>query len=182
MRKTLFTLTGLTIPGLALLAAWPVAAAEKTITMNAISASGVGQAIGTIVAKDTAQGLMLTPQLTGLAPPGPHGFHVHEKPDCGPGMGANNQPAPGMAAGGHYDPQKTGRHHGPHEKAGHLGDLPPLVVNADGAATLPVIAPRLKTRDLTGRALMIHAGGDNYSDDPAPLGGGGGRIACGIVR
>jgi len=28
---------------------------------------------------------------------------------------------------------------------------------------------------------MIHAGGDNYSDQPEPLGGGGGRIACGVA-
>lgn len=29
---------------------------------------------------------------------------------------------------------------------------------------------------------MIHAGGDNHSDHPLPLGGGGGRIVCGIVK
>ena len=28
---------------------------------------------------------------------------------------------------------------------------------------------------------MVHASGDNYSDDPAPLGGGGARIACGVI-
>jgi Cu-Zn family superoxide dismutase len=28
---------------------------------------------------------------------------------------------------------------------------------------------------------MLHAGGDNYADQPAALGGGGGRMACGIV-
>ena len=31
-------------------------------------------------------------------------------------------------------------------------------------------------------ALAIHVGGDNYSDQPAPLGGGGARIACGVVE
>jgi hypothetical protein len=34
----------------------------------------------------------------------------------------------------------------------------------------------LKLSDIEGRALMIHAGGDNYSDTPKPLGGGGDRI------
>jgi hypothetical protein len=29
---------------------------------------------------------------------------------------------------------------------------------------------------------MIHAGGDTYSDAPEPLGGGGPRIACGVVK
>lgn len=157
-------------------------AAEKSIDIMAISASGPGAKIGTVMAKDSKHGLVLTPSLTGLNPPGPHGFHVHEKPDCGPGPGANNAPAAGMAAGGHYDPMKTGKHHGPHGKAGHKGDLPPLVVNGDGTATLPVIAPQLKVKDLAGKALMIHAGGDNYDDTPAPLGGGGPRIACGVIK
>lgn len=160
----------------------PVLAAEKTITLHAISATGTGAEIGTVTARDTAQGLMLTPDLRQLSPPGPHGFHVHDKPDCGPGPGADGRPAAGMAAGGHYDPRKTGAHHGPHDKAGHLGDLPPLVVGEDGTATLPVLAPRLKASDLNGRAIMVHAGGDNYSDQPAPLGGGGARIACGVIR
>jgi Cu-Zn family superoxide dismutase len=193
------------------LAASAALAAEKSIDIMAISAGGVGAKIGTIQAKDTRQGLLLTPALAGLAPPGPHGFHLHERPDCGPGPGANNQPAAGMAAGGHYDPEKTGKHHGPYgmnsrmmdghmmgghrmgdhrrgmagrtgAMGGHRGDLPPLVVNADGTATLPVLAPQLKVADLSGKALMIHAGGDNYSDDPAPLGGGGPRIACGVIK
>ena len=33
----------------------------------------------------------------------------------------------------------------------------------------------------TTMGTMIHAGGDNYSDEPQPLGGGGGRIACGVI-
>jgi Cu-Zn family superoxide dismutase len=40
---------------------------------------------------------------------------------------------------------------------------------------------RLGVDDLRGHALMIHEGGDNYSDQPKPLGGGGARIACGVV-
>jgi Cu-Zn family superoxide dismutase len=29
---------------------------------------------------------------------------------------------------------------------------------------------------------MIHQGGDNYSDDPKKLGGGGARVACGVIN
>jgi Cu-Zn family superoxide dismutase len=47
---------------------------------------------------------------------------------------------------------------------------------------MPLLAPRLKLADIKGRSLMIHAGGDNYSDTPAPLGGGGARAACGVVK
>lgn len=88
---------------------------------------------------------------------------------------------PALAAGGHYDPANTGKHEGPYGN-GHLGDLPALAVATDGMATLPVLAPRLKVADIKGRSLMIHAGGDNYADTPAPLGGGGARAACGVVK
>ena len=47
--------------------------------------------------------------------------------------------------------------------------------------TAPVVAARLKMTDLAGHALMIHAGGDDYSDKPEKLGGGGKRIACGVI-
>jgi Cu-Zn family superoxide dismutase len=88
---------------------------------------------------------------------------------------------PGLAAGGHYDPAGAGRHAGPYEN-GHLGDLPALYVDANGKANNPVLAPRLKLSDLKGRSLMIHAGGDNYSDNPKKLGGGGARMACGVLK
>ena len=51
-----------------------------------------------------------------------------------------------------------------------------------GVANNPVLAPRLKMADLRGRSLMIHAGGDNHADHPAPLGGGGPRVACGVIQ
>jgi Cu-Zn family superoxide dismutase len=156
-------------------------AATRTVTINAIDAKGVGAAVGSVTFKDSKQGLLVEPKLTGL-PAGPHGFHIHETPNCGPGPGANNQPAAGMAAGGHYDPKGTKMHHGPLATDGHLGDLPVLIVDKDGKADLPVLAPHLKVSNLKGRAVMIHAGGDNYADQPAPLGGGGGRIACGVVK
>jgi superoxide dismutase, Cu-Zn family len=157
-----------------------VFAASEVVTMNAIDANGVGKKIGTLRLSDTKSGLEITPQLTSL-PAGNHGFHVHVNPNCGSGPGPNGQPAAGLAAGGHYDPANTGKHLGPLGE-GHKGDMPLLTVDASGKATKTVIAPHLTVADVKGRSVMIHAGGDNYSDQPAPLGGGGGRIACGVVR
>src|SRR5215472_4376982 len=155
-------------------------AASTTVDINAIDANGVGKKIGTLRLSDSKQGLRIMPQLANL-PPGDHGFHVHVNPDCGPGNGPNGQPAAGMAAGGHYDPANTGKHLGP-LGAGHKGDLPALTVDADGRATKDVVAPHLKVSDVKGHSIMIHVGGDNYSDRPAPLGGGGARIACGVAK
>lgn len=156
-----------------------VRANEMTITINLIDQEGVGQEIGTITAEDTEYGLLLTPNLTNI-PAGVHGFHLHENPSCDPGV-KDGEITPGLAAGGHYDPDETGSHEGPYEE-GHLGDLPVLIANEDEVATLPILAPRLSQSDLKGRSVMIHMGGDNYSDEPEKLGGGGARLACGVVE
>jgi superoxide dismutase, Cu-Zn family len=60
--------------------------------------------------------------------------------------------------------------------------LPALYVDDNGNATLPVLSPKLKLKELHNRSLMIHLNGDNYSDNPKPLGGGGARLACGVIH
>jgi superoxide dismutase, Cu-Zn family len=155
-------------------------AGTATATVNSISAAGVGASLGTVTFADTPGGLLITPKLSGL-PPGEHGFHIHDKGDCGPGMN-QGKPAAGFAAGGHYDPAHAKKHLGPLSTAGHRGDLPVLVVGSRGHATEAVTAPHLTVAEIRGRSIMIHAGGDNYSDTPAPLGGGGARIACGVIK
>lgn len=168
---------GLTL-GLAL-SGGGVSAASETIPMRLITDQGIGAPIGFVRAEDTGAGLKLTPELAGL-PPGPHGFHIHENASCDP-ANRDGKPVAGLAAGGHWDPKGTGKHLGPGGQ-GHAGDLPALRVEPDGTATSPVTAPTLSVADLRDHALIIHEGGDNYSDEPAPLGGGGGRIACGLME
>jgi len=160
------------------LAANLAVAAELTVTVHVARASGVGESVGSIRLVETSYGLALYPKLTGL-PPGLHGFHVHEKPSCDAAEQGGAMVA-ALAAGGHYDPAGTKRHGEPWGD-GHLGDLPPLYVAADGTATHPVLAPRLKLSDVRNHSIMVHAGGDNHADHPAPLGGGGARIACGVI-
>jgi Cu-Zn family superoxide dismutase len=154
-------------------------AEEAGAEMHAVSADGVGDQIGTIQLRDAAGGLLLETDLSGL-PPGAHGFHLHSQGSCAPAASPEGQMTAALGAAGHYDPDDTGAHEGP-EGEGHKGDLPVLEVAADGSAKETLTAPRLTVADARGRALMIHAGGDNYSDEPKPLGGGGARIACGVV-
>ena len=142
--------------------------------MHILSPTGVGRKIGFVTLQDTPDGLLLEPDLRDL-PPGQHGFHVHEFGNVEPKDGK-----PGGMAGEHLDPEKTGKHLGPY-RDGHLGDLPRLLVDADGTATRSVLAPRLVLDDVRGRALIIHSGGDNYSDFPLPNGGGKSRIVGGII-
>jgi Cu-Zn family superoxide dismutase len=157
----------------------PAFGEEKVVTMRAIDAEGLGAEIGTLTLTDAPSGLRIMPDLSGLSP-GVHGMHVHEKPDCGPAK-QDGVPTAGLKAGGHLDPGKTGAHKGPF-RDGHLGDLPYLTFDAAGQAKIGVVAPRLKIADVVGHAIIIHEGADNYADEPQPLGGGGARVACGVVE
>lgn len=167
----------------AVLCAVPLAATAKdsksvVVPIHFIDANGKGKSAGTITLRDTPEGLQLKLKLSGLTP-GEHGFHVHEHGNCGPGE-KDGAKAAGIAAGSHYDPHATQAHKGPSGE-GHKGDLPKLIVDDKGKATNTLTASALKLEDVAGRTLMIHEGGDNYADDPKPLGGGGARIACGVI-
>ncbi|KNC09468.1 superoxide dismutase [Klebsiella sp. RIT-PI-d] len=155
-------------------------AASEKVQMNLVTSQGIGQSIGEVKISETDKGLEFSPDLKAL-PPGERGFHVHAMGSCEPAM-KEGKPSAAEAAGGHLDPQKTGKHEGP-EGHGHAGDLPVLMVDKDGKATQAVVSPRLKKLDeVKGKALMIHVGGDNFSDKPEPLGGGGARFACGVIK
>lgn len=162
-----------------MMAASSAASADVVVPVSVVDENGVGTPVGNVTISESRYGLVFTPALQGL-PPGLHGFHVHQNPSC-EAMEKDGKRVPALAAGGHYDPAGSNKHGTPWGD-GHLGDLPPLYVDASGNATNPVLAPRLKTADLTGRSLMVHAGGDNHADHPAPLGGGGARVACGVIR
>lgn len=173
------TPTRLLLAGALSLAAIGAQAASQQVTIHLVDAQGQQQEIGHIEISETRYGLLFTPALKSLEP-GLHGFHVHENGSCDPAE-KDGERVPAQAAGGHFDPQDTGKHAGPYGD-GHLGDLPALYVNEDGTADYPVLAPRIKKLDeIKGKALMIHAGGDNHADHPEPLGGGGARVACGVI-
>lgn len=157
--------------GAVLMVATITAEATLVIPMYSVSSRGQGIKLGTIKADDTLYGVIFTPNLRYL-PPGVHGFHVHV---CG--LCSNY----GLDARGHFDPLRTFQHLGPYNGDGHLGDLPVLIVKNDGRATLPVLAPRLRLATIEGRSLIIDEGSDNYSDEPVSSGGGGARIACGVI-
>ena len=162
------------------LAGTPALAEEASAEMHSVSAEGIGESMGTVQLSDGDGGLTLAVDVQGLTP-GEHGFHLHQNGSCEPAANAEGQMTAALSAGGHYDPDETGTHAGP-EGDGHKGDLPVLEVGSDGMATAELTAPRLTVADARGKALVIHAGGDNYSDEPAALGGGGARVACGIVQ
>ena len=110
--------------------------------------------------------------------PGSYGVHVHNAGRCDP-------PA-FTTAGPHWNP--TGQMHGKDNPRGmHKGDLPNLMVGADGRGSLEYTIPHAilsgmlptKLVDEDGAAVVIHARPDDYRTDPS--GNSGDRIACGVL-
>jgi Cu-Zn family superoxide dismutase len=161
------------------LVAQAAVAAELCVPLYEANPDGAGKLAGTVVIRESAYGLLFQAKLDNL-PAGTHGFHVHENASCAPST-ANGKVTPAGAAGGHWDPDAAKQHAGPYDN-GHRGDLPPLHASVNGKADDLVLAPRIRTLDeLRGHALMVHAGGDNFNDQPMPLGGGGARMLCGVI-
>ncbi|WP_218352448.1 superoxide dismutase family protein [Alteromonas lipotrueiana] len=174
MRKLLI---GVSAAMLTLGATSVVAADSYTVKMHA---PGEKTSAGSVIIEEHDDGLVFRPSLEGLSAGG-HGFHVHENGSCDSAM-KNGKKVPAGAAGSHLDPSNDDSHGYPWGDQSHLGDLPLLYVGEDGKATHPVLATRLSLSDVKGKALMVHEGGDNYSDSPEKLGGGGARVLCGVIK
>lgn len=150
---------------------------EFKVDMHRTAATGLGPYIGTITVLNTMikiagreePALLLKANLINLTP-GPHAFHIHEYPDCGPKL-KDGVMVPGLAAGAHlFAEHQVGTDIVIYKS--HLGSLPNLLVDAYGATTEEVIAPRLALADLVNRSIMIHASQDDNSA----------RLACGIFK
>jgi len=166
MKKLLISTVGLLFPLV-------LFAQTATVPVYLVAEDGKGKSVGTVDFIDTSYGMLIKTHLDNLTP-GNHGFHIHANPSC-----ADN----GTAAGGHLaGPANSDAHNGPFSDKGHLGDLPVLWVAKNREANDVLVAPRLKVSDLSKRSVMIHAKGDNYSDKPNKLGGGGDRVACGVIK
>jgi Cu-Zn family superoxide dismutase len=146
------------------------------VPLHSITANGVGDRVGSALIEQSSGGVQFNVQASGVAD-GEHGFHVHQKGDCGPAM-KDGKTAAGMAAGGHYDPSGAKTHEGP-RGSGHKGDLPKLTAASD-QIKMSVQASRLSIEEIAGRSLIIHEGGDTYSDTPES-GGGKARVICGVI-
>src|SRR5262245_38605783 len=114
MRTSAKTMLGAT--ALTALVATIAIAQERMVDVNKVSESGVGEKIGTIRVTEAKNGTTFKVDVTGVAA-GKHGFHLHEKGDCGAASKDGKMEA-GGAAGAHYDPANTHSHKGPKGASG----------------------------------------------------------------
>lgn len=124
--------------------------------------------------------VQITVTVTGLKP-GPHGMHLHAIGKC---------EAPAFAAaGGHFDPGPSGLTDPDTNHPFHMGDLPNLVADANGKASITATTNRvtlsdgpLSVFDTDGTAIIIHANPDQGVTGEAKSGlSGGPRAACGVI-
>ncbi len=143
-----------------------------------------GKEVGTATFTKSGDHLVVTVEAKGLTP-GFHGLHVHQVGKCEGDF---------ASAGGHL------------QVAGHTGhpssgDLTSINVLQDGTGTLSTSTDAVTLDDLKadgGRAVIIHAGADNFGNIPnrytlpdnAPVpdeqtmstGDAGARVACGVLQ
>jgi superoxide dismutase, Cu-Zn family len=136
-----------------------------------------GERVGVVKLTEGRGSVRVRVEVHGLSA-GFHGFHVHDVGECTP---------PFTSALGHFNPGGAGH-------PGHAADMPVLLVNADGTGESHFVSDRYRLADVLGRALIVHAGPDNYANIPTRYAAGGpdattlatgdsgGRTACGVIK
>ena len=141
--------------------------------------NAAGASIGRAVLTQGATGLLIRIEAEGLTP-GWHGVHIHATGQC---------EAPFTSAGGHINHTEGAAAHGLLNAAGpDDGDLPNVFADASGQVRAELFTSRARIAaegpgqwlwDADGSAIVIHAGGDDHRSQP--IGGAGGRVACGVM-
>ena len=151
------------------------ASAADMASARIINADGLE--VGSVTFQQAPTGVLVSVDVTGL-PPGGHGIHLHGVGSCSPDF---------KASGGHINPE--GVPHGLlNPGGGDNGDLPNLYAAADGSARAEFFTTRVSLKggdlpallDTDGSAVIIHASPDDHMSQP--IGGSGGRIACGVIE
>lgn len=141
-----------------------------------------GATIGTATFTPTTGGLRVVVQVKGLNA-GKHMIHLHEFGKC---------EAPDFkSAGRHFDPGGKPKHgsHG-HGSRKPAGDLPDIMIKADGTGRLEAVLPKLTANKDPkdpfsifkegGTSIIIHAGTEGKSNVPGL--DYKARIACGVIK
>lgn len=153
-----------------------VTACEKTMKANAIIEAKSDSGISGSVNFSEKNGMVtMTANISGLSA-GNHAIHIHAIGDC--------SAADGTSAGGHWNP--TNVNHGRWGQSPfHIGDIGNIVADSEGNGTITrdtdlwCIGCDDETKNIVGKAIIIHAGPDDFTSQPA--GAAGPRIGCGEI-
>jgi superoxide dismutase, Cu-Zn family len=153
-------------------------AASASADILGLSGASIGRAIFT----QGPHGVLIDLTVRGLAA-GKHGLHFHAVGQC--------DAAAKFASAQHHMGLDAKPHGLLSPKGHHAGDLPNLVVGADGTGAGEFYSQdvqisgktnkgKMLLLDSDGSSLILHEKADNGFDQPS--GGAGGRVACGVIR
>lgn len=141
-----------------------------------------GEMIGDAKLWQGPKGIVILVEISGLEP-GKHAIHIHSVGTCEPDFKASK---------GHIN--ILGAAHGLLNPDGpDNGDLPNIYVHSDGSVMAEMYTTAVHLAgmmdsssdvsadlmDEDGSALVVHAMGDDHITQP--IGGAGGRVACGVI-
>ena len=146
------------------------------MNVRASMIGAAGRPIGTANLIGGPNGILIRIELSaGSLTPGWHGLHLHQVGDCSD-LGVFKK------SGGH-----VGKIDGGHGLLNPLGpeggDIPNIFAHSDGSAGYEVFTALTSLADLLdadGAAIIIHEGEDDHLSQP--IGGAGGRVACGVLK
>ena len=153
------------------------ALAQEPATASASFVDAEGNSNGSAELSAVASGgVLVRIEVTGLPADQWVAFHVHETGSCDHTTGHES-------AGGHFNPSSA--EHGYMAAEGpHAGDMPNQYVGADGTLRAEVFNAAVTLDEgeagIMGRALMVHAGADDYESQPS--GDAGDRLACAVIE
>ena len=192
--RTMGVVAGLALVAGTIFVAAPSSGASKLLA-KATLIDDAGHPIGTVRFTRDGKGGAVTGQVRVQLPttsPEFHGMHLHANAGntgCVPGSGFTG-------VGGHWDV-------GGHTHGAHTGDLPSVARRSDGRAELVFVLDKFSAADAIGKALIVHAGPDNFGNVPlgpaanqytdngtayngpggtAATGNSGARYACGVLE
>ncbi len=165
----------------------------STLVASADLVDDAGKAVGTARFTRNGDGPLIGRVALTLPTDSPefHGLHPHANPDkagCQTGTGFT-------AVGGHWDT-------GGHTHGSHTGDLPSITRRGNGEGEAVFTVDKFSAADIVGKAVIVHAGPDNYGNVPlgtepnkytdnggayngmggtAATGNAGARYACGVI-
>jgi Cu-Zn family superoxide dismutase len=149
-----------------------ITTSKATATIAAKNSSGIS---GTVTFTENNDKVTMIANITGLSE-GNHAIHIHAVGDCS----ADD----GTSAGGHWNP--TNVDHGKWGVAPfHIGDIGNIEANSEGNGTISretdlwCISCDDETKNIIGKAIIIHEGIDDFSSQPS--GAAGDRIGCGEI-
>ena len=133
---------------------------------------------GTITFSEMDEVVVMKATFSGLTP-GLHAIHLHEFADC--------SSADGKSTGGHWNP--TFEPHGAwgSETGYHKGDIGNFEADQKGEAVITFETDQWcigcddKTRNIIGKAVIVHQGKDDLVSQPS--GAAGARVSCaGVIK